>query len=221
MPTTLVMTSKKGSDFFVLPSRTYVNARGALAIWIQWALHPVRKEKALFFSQLLFFKEEIEEILHGNGLRVFIFIMQADNIDKNDKKRKQRRVVKKENSTWSWRKKERSVWIFKDLFFQIKSGPPKKRNVGFPAEKPRKWVFCHETGHPYNNFVITLSKFSKNSVRYTQTPQYIVHTLAVKNNRYYITAVSQVIEHRCLRRNSQLWFRWFKELRKIPSFKEI
>ena len=32
MPTTLVMTSKKGSDFFVLPSRTYVNARGALAI---------------------------------------------------------------------------------------------------------------------------------------------------------------------------------------------
>ena len=59
------------------------------------ALHPMRKEKLLFFSQLLFFKEEIEKILHGNGLRVFIFIMQADNIDKNDKKRKPRRVVKK------------------------------------------------------------------------------------------------------------------------------
>ena len=51
------------------------------------ALHPMRKEKLLFFSQLLFFKEEIEKILHGNGLRGFIFIMQADNIDKNDKKK--------------------------------------------------------------------------------------------------------------------------------------
>ena len=46
----------------------------------------MRKEKALFFSQLLFFKEEIEEILHGNELRIFIFIMQADNIDNNSKK---------------------------------------------------------------------------------------------------------------------------------------
>ena len=64
------------------------------------ALHPVRKEKALFFSQLLFFKEEIEKILHGNGLRVFIFIMQADNIDKNDKKGKQGGAAKKRIRTF-------------------------------------------------------------------------------------------------------------------------
>ena len=53
------------------------------------------KKKASVFQSVVFFKKEIEEILHGNGLRVFIFIMQADNIDKNDKKRKPRRVVKK------------------------------------------------------------------------------------------------------------------------------
>ena len=85
---------QKASDQ-ILVGRSVNQTFGKSAV----ALHPVRKEKALFFSQLLFFKEEIEEILHGNGLRGFIFIMQADNIDKNDKKRKPRRVVKKENST--------------------------------------------------------------------------------------------------------------------------
>lgn len=43
--------------------------------------------QSFVFQSVVFFKKEIEEILHGNGLRVFIFIMQADNIDKKRQKK--------------------------------------------------------------------------------------------------------------------------------------
>ena len=61
---------------------------------------PSEERKGAVFQSVAFFKEEIEEILHGNGLRVFIFIMQADNIDKNDKKGKQGGTAKKRIRTF-------------------------------------------------------------------------------------------------------------------------
>ena len=95
------------------------------------------KKKASVFQSVVFFKKEIEEILHGNGLRVFIFIMQADNIDKNDKKRKPRRVVKKKQHL-ILRKKGEECMNFQGFIFSNQIWSTQKTECGFSGWKATK-----------------------------------------------------------------------------------